>query len=362
MYKKIVVVGLKGLPAYGGAASVGENIINQLKGKYHFTVLCTASHTSIKSGVYDNVKIVVLKNHGSLGVNTFLYYLKCLIHVVLNKYDFVHLHHAESGFITPFLRLKYRVIVTFHGIFNKIDPKFGLFTNQFFKLSQYLNIIFANKVISVSKPDSEFLSRYISQKVAYIPNGYYNHTKLKVRPYDCKDYIIFAAGRIYDIKGLHLILEALKMIDIKVPMLYIVGDIDQVGGYKEKIIEKSKGLNIKFHGLIKDKSSLLSLISGAKFFIFPSLTEAMSMMLLEVVSVGVPVIASNIPANQSIFSSKELLFFQSKCPYDLSKKIIYGLNHEFEMRQKAKYAKSNLEKNYSWEKISSMYAKYYEIM
>ena len=44
--KKIAVIGLKGLPAFGGAATVGENIIEQLKDKYEFTVYSTSSHTS----------------------------------------------------------------------------------------------------------------------------------------------------------------------------------------------------------------------------------------------------------------------------------------------------------------------------
>ena len=44
--KKIAVIGLKGLPAFGGAAAVGESLINKLKNEYNFTVLSTASHTS----------------------------------------------------------------------------------------------------------------------------------------------------------------------------------------------------------------------------------------------------------------------------------------------------------------------------
>ena len=39
---KIAVIGLKGLPAFGGAATVGENIINQLKDNYQFFVYSTS--------------------------------------------------------------------------------------------------------------------------------------------------------------------------------------------------------------------------------------------------------------------------------------------------------------------------------
>ena len=45
---KIAVIGLKGLPAFGGAAAVGENLIEQLKDKYEFFVYATSSHTHTK--------------------------------------------------------------------------------------------------------------------------------------------------------------------------------------------------------------------------------------------------------------------------------------------------------------------------
>lgn len=53
MKKKIDVIGLKGLPAYVGAGTVGENIIDQLKDKFDFYVYSTASHTNQKSGVFN---------------------------------------------------------------------------------------------------------------------------------------------------------------------------------------------------------------------------------------------------------------------------------------------------------------------
>jgi hypothetical protein len=45
--KKVAVIGLKGLPPFGGAANVGDNIIEQLAGEYDFTIYATETHTSI---------------------------------------------------------------------------------------------------------------------------------------------------------------------------------------------------------------------------------------------------------------------------------------------------------------------------
>ena len=43
---KIGIIGLKGLPAFGGAATVGENLISILHNEYDFKVYSVASHTN----------------------------------------------------------------------------------------------------------------------------------------------------------------------------------------------------------------------------------------------------------------------------------------------------------------------------
>ena len=169
MKKRIAVIGLKGLPAFGGAAVVGENIINHLKEKYDFTVLSIASHTSLKTGYINGIQQIVFKSCGESGLNTFFYYLKCLFHCLINKYDLVQLHHAESGFITPILRLKYKIVVTFHGVFRSNDPKFSAFQNKFLKFSEKLNIKYANEIISVSRPDQDYIFRKYGKQ--NIPTG-----------------------------------------------------------------------------------------------------------------------------------------------------------------------------------------------
>ena len=349
---KIAVIGLKGLPAYGGAAAVGESLINRLKEEYDFTVLSSASHTNGEIEL-DKVKQIVFKNIGKGGVNTMYYYLRCLVHVLINSYDLIHLHHAESGFITPLLSIRYKVIVTFHGVFRDIDPKFSNFQNKFFRFSEKLNMKYAHKVISVSNPDKEYLERKYKRNIEYIPNGI-NIEQIKTK--FSIERIFFAAGRIYQIKGLHLLLESLHSFENNIPVL-IAGDLNQVPEYTQKIKKLSDGLQIEYLGLIKSKNKLLNLISESRFFVFPSLTEAMSMMLLEVVSVRTPVIASDIPSNKAVFSNEEVLFFKSGDSNDLSDKIQYALKNPDLMKEKSKLAFLKLQREYNWDVISNEYKK-----
>ncbi len=352
---KIAVIGLKGLPAFGGAAAVGENIINELKSEFDFTVFSVASHTSLKTGNYNGVKQIVFKNHGTGGLNTLLYYIKSLLYCFFKQsFHLIHLHHAESGFITPFLRLKNPVIVTFHGVHKEKSPKFNSLQNKFFSWSEKQNVRWANQVISVSKPDTEFILKKYNKNITHIPNGITitNHPKNVKTGKD--EYILFAAARVFEIKGLHILLQALHKIKFQ-GKLTVVGDIDQVPSYKQKILQLSIGLNIEYIGLIKEKNKLFNYVREAKLFIFPSLTEAMSMMLLEVVSQKTPVIASDIPSNKAILDDSQILFFENKNADDLADKIMFALNNPSPMEQRAENAYTHVVKSYTWQLIANTY-------
>lgn len=357
---KVAVIGLKGLPAFGGAAAVGENLIEQLKAEYDFTVLSISSHTTNESTKLKGYNQIVFKNFRAGGINTLVYYLRCLMHCLWNNYDLVHLHHAGSGFITPFLRLKYKVVVTFHGLHNRIDPKFSGIQNRFFRFSEKLNVYFANQVISVSIPDQEAIFKKYNKLVKYVPNGIDVNSYPNLMKVDTEKpgYLFFAAGRIYQIKGLHLLFKAASKLNLS-NVIKIAGDLNQVPSYKTEVDALSENLNLEYLGLMKDKVKLMGLVSEATIFIFPSVTEAMSMMLLEVVSMNTPVIASNIPANTSIFNNSEMLFFETENFEDLAEKISYALSHPLEMKERAKRAYEKLVKNYNWQAIASEYKTIY---
>ena len=73
---RIAMIGLKGLRACGGAAAVGENIVNNLKDEFDFTILSVASHTLKENRIVGGIRQVVFNNYGKGGLNTFIYYIK----------------------------------------------------------------------------------------------------------------------------------------------------------------------------------------------------------------------------------------------------------------------------------------------
>jgi len=354
MKNRIAVIGLKGLPSFGGAASVGENIINELKDQYDFTVYSISSHTNLKSGYYNGYKQIVFRKIPFKRLNTLYYYIVSALHaLIFGNYDLIHLHHRDAAFILIILKLKYKVIITTHGSFF-VRPKWKKY-KWFFQINEKYFVKKADIVTCVSLEEKRKYKNIINLNTIYIPNGIkacVNLNEVKFTQY--KPYLFFGAGRIIRSKGLDILLKALKNINYR-GYLLVAGDIEQTRDYKEEILKLSEGLNVKFLGLIKDKHDLLVVIKNAFLFIFPSNKEAMSMMLLEGASVKSPIICSDILANKEIFNDEEVLFFKTDDVNDLSKKILYALSNYSEMVKKADKAYQKLINNYNWEEISLQY-------
>ena len=127
--KRIAVIGVKGLPGFGGSARTMENLISRLNPNYEFTVYAIESHTEAKRH-FNGFHQIVFKSHRNALLNTFFYYLKSMFHcIVRGNYALVHTNHGPSGYILPFLKLRYPVIMTLHGVYDeeRYDEKFSKF-------------------------------------------------------------------------------------------------------------------------------------------------------------------------------------------------------------------------------------------
>jgi glycosyltransferase involved in cell wall biosynthesis len=86
----------------------------------------------------------------------------------------------------------------------------------------------------------------------------------------------------------------------------------------------------------------------------------MSIMLLEVASVGKPIVASDIPENTQVFSSTEVLYFRNMDTSDLAEKLTYALGHKQEMEALGKRCQDRVFTDYLWANIAKTYANVYK--
>src|ERR1035437_5465145 len=168
--KSIGVIGLKGLPAYGGAAAVGENIIEQLVDKYDFTVYSSSSTTNQKTGKYNGFYQIVFKKIPFQKINTLYYYIISAFHALLfGNYDLIHLHHRDAAFILIILKIKFKVILTTHGSFHSLPKE--KYYKWFFKWNENNFVKNADIVTCVSKVESYKYHDLLNLETVFIPNG-----------------------------------------------------------------------------------------------------------------------------------------------------------------------------------------------
>lgn len=353
---RVAVIGLKGLPAYGGAAAVGENIVDRLKSQYDFTVLSVSSHTSLKSGNKLGFYQKVFKRIPNRRLNTLFYYIQSAIYVIFNKFDLVHLHHRDAAFLIPLIKWKQPVLLTTHGIFS-INDEWKKF-HFYFKFQERYFVKKASYITCVSKNEKRLFKTKLGIDVHYIPNGInkFKHDNLinTIR----SNYILFAAGRIIYLKGCDLFLKALRKMNYQGKVV-IAGNIDIDNTVKNEILNLSDGLDCVFVGLVKDRKEMNSIIQNSSLFVFPSRRETMSMMLLEVASLKIPLIVSDIIQNKDIFDDKEVIYFKSEDVDDLADKIQFALENINNLHNYTDSAYEKLISQYDWDRIAFEYSKVY---
>lgn len=368
MKKRIVVYGVKTFPSQGGTDRVSENIIFQLRHSFDITLYCFKNETSEMR--FEGVKVIEFKKRLEGAAGVFIYFLESALRLLFKeKAALVHVHKTEAAFFVPLLRLRFKVIATSHEAPYKRD-KWGWLAKQFFHFVEWVFIRSSNVCTSISKPLAEYYEAKYGKKVHFIPNGInpiqhdnFNVDAMKrfipVGASVDKPFVLFSARRLMSTKGPQTMLEALSMIDYK-GQVFIAGELNDGDPFLAKLKAQVGGLNVHFLGFVNPLSALLPLIERAELFIFPSETEGMSIMLLEVASVGRPIVASDIPENKQVFSDEEVLYFKSKDARDLADKLKFAFQNKPEMAVFGQKCQLRVNQDYSWDQISLRYAGLYD--
>jgi glycosyltransferase involved in cell wall biosynthesis len=368
--KRIIVYGVKTFPSQGGTDRVAENLILQLKDRFEITLYC---YKDPEAGRHISGIEVIQMNPLIKGApGAFLYFLRSALHMLFTrKADLVHVHKTDAAFFIPLLRLRYKVIATSHEAPYKRD-KWNRFIKMYFHLVERIFIQTSNLCTCISQPLTEYYEKKYGKKVKFIPNGI---NPIAAESFDFqravtflpagasldKPYILFSARRIMGTKGCHTMLEALRKLGYA-GQIFIAGELTHNSEYLAELKRLGATLNVHYLGFVNPLRTLLAFVKNAELFIFPSETEGMSIMLLEVASAGTPIIASDIPENTQVFAEGEVLYFKVSDSTDLAEKIQYALSHKEEMAGYGKRCQQKVYKDYVWHNIASEYADVYKTL
>lgn len=238
-----------------------------------------------------------------------LCFKKSLI-VQLNKFDIVH---AYSLNVLPYLfGVKSKIVWTTHGYWER--------PNGF--RSKIIDKI-VDKVVCVSTDVYNIANFDIEKKqIVYLGTNFKISENLVDKRFDNRHINLVCVGRFQKIKGQDILIEALErllMMQVNMKLnLFIVGDVNgnnqEDMNYKKSLFDKvnsikNKNLNIEFLGF---QRNVREFIEKADIVVIPSRYESFSMIAIEALSCGKPIIAPNIGGPKDIVNSDEVgLLFEA---------------------------------------------------
>lgn len=187
------------------------------------------------------------------------------------------------------------------------------------------------------KIKKEILSEYPKSNIYVVPNGI-EITKEKING----DKIIFV-GNLIERKGVEYLIRSVRGLNTE---LLIVGD-----GPKRDYLERISGKNVKFVGKVLP-NDLKKYMKQGKILILPSkIGEGLPNVILEAMSFGIPVIATNLAGITNVIKHGETGFIvEPRNSNELRKYIKILLNDEKTRERMSKKCKSEIKK-YSWDNV-----------
>ena len=276
--------------------------------------------------------------------------------ILFGQYDIVYMNAtgiSVLGFIPKLFGKK--VIVQVHGLDFKRD-KWGRIAKAFLLFSCLTTVWFADRIICVSLEDKAYFERHFGGDCIYIPNGV--TVKQRIPPIFIKrewgleqdTYILFMARLVRE-KGCHLLLEAYHTLDTD-KILVIAGDDSHREPYSENL-KKHADDHIRFVGFV-DGVAKSELLSNAYCYVLPSTLEAMPVSLLEAMSFGNCIVASDLPALKAVMEDDGLLF-RTGSVEDLRVKLSLALTNPELVKAQGKRMMDRVRCEYDWDKIFEEY-------
>ncbi len=325
---KIVVLGLRGFPdVQGGVETHCENLYTRMAARGH-EVIVLGRKPYMRVGIteYKGVKLMPLMCPKQKFLEAFLHTLIGILKARSLNPDIVHIHAIGPSLMTPVARLLgLKVVTTNHGP-DYDRQKWNGFAKKILKTGEAFGRRFSNQVIAISEPIADHLRKTFNCRPAVIPNGVVirrpsaGEETLKSFGLE-RGWYILAVGRLVPEKGFHDLLEAFQKAQIPGWKLVIAGRADHEDAYSLALQRQAECIsNVVMTGFITG-DPLRELYSHAGLFVLPSYHEGLPIVLLEAMSYGLPVLASDIPANKQAGLPKER-FFETGNIQSLQEKMI----------------------------------------
>lgn len=277
------------------------------------------------------------------------------------RVDILHTHSSKTGLIGRIVGRMCKVptiIHTVHGFpFHKYQNPL-LF--NFYQTAELIAGIFCDYLVSVNKEDAEIaknILRLPNRKVRYIPNG---AVPVKCRKIlQTEEIVIGTLSRFWKQKNMiNTVRVAIKACHNRQEFKFIfVGDGEDLA-FCQNLVE-SAGLKerIIFPGWSLDKEMWLNTFD---IFLLYSLWEGLPLSILEAMSYGLPIIASDIKGNRELVDSSNGYLVSPEAETDLLNLLLSLPNLKEELFSRGSGSYNKVVQSYSMDYFNERYRRLYQ--
>ena len=363
---RIAFLGSEGIPYPNAFAKITEEIGARLVERGHDVVVFGRRHLVPESSPYRGMLRVPVRSWNSKHLDTlsstFLSSLKLLSS---GWADIAHFHGIGPAVLAGLPKLRgTRSVVHFHAQ-DWRRAKWGRLARKYLQMSEVAAIRLPDATVVVSNELREYVERRYGRSVYYVPQGVDQPNRqapseilaLGLKP---QEYLLFM-GRLVPEKGLHHLMEAYRRLSMqnggRILPLVVAGGAAHTDEYVRSL-RKTAPPEVSFLGHVTGRSKD-ELLSHAYAFVQPSELEGLSLGLLEAMSYGNAVLASDIPENVEAAGSAAA-YFRSRDVDDLVRRIGEFLDQPERVHELRERAAARAASRHSWDVVTSEMENVYE--
>lgn len=303
------------LSELGGAQTVVVNLANSLSYKHKVIVIAGEGDGKMwkmlnNNVVKEHVKYLKRALDPIWDVMTLISLMK-----LYHKYkpDIIHLHSSKIGVLGRLAFPKSKIIYTVHG-FDSVRIAY----RKYLPIERFLQNR-CKAIVGVSTYDVHYLKEEkIVHNVDSVYNGIMRPNSLKFDPFEfCKQYKfrILCIARLSPQKNCDLFLKIASLLP-QYAFIWIGNQVD---------VQKKITSNVFFMGNIPNAGAYNEY---ADLFILPSNYEGLPMVILEAMSFGKPIVASNVGGVSEIVVDGENGYTVENTAEAFIDKMLYILEHK----------------------------------
>ncbi len=305
---RVMMLGLRAFPdVQGGVETHAQHLCPLLVDLGCDVTVITRSpyHPTNISKEWRGVKFVPLWAPKSKGLEAILHSFIGVLYAGIKRPDILHIQAIGPAVMTLLARmLGLRVVVTHHGP-DYDRQKWGGFARFILQLGERWGMRCSNGRIVISKVIADVVRHKHGVECTLIPNGVVlpglptSTTTLERFGLTHGRYVLLVSRLVPEKRHLDLI-EAFVKAAIPDWKLVLVGGADHPDKYQVSLINQAESTpNVVMTGFQKGLA-LRELYTHAGLFVLPSSHEGLPIALLEALSFGLAVVASDIPANLEV--------------------------------------------------------------